>query len=127
MHRRCRIASKENYKNYGGRGISVCERWNVFENFVSDMGEPPIGMSLDRIDNDKGYAPDNCRWADRKTQNRNRRLSRVITVGGVTMKLCEWADVSGLTAQMIYQRIKRGWSPEKAIREPIRRPLGSVT
>lgn len=73
MHSRCVDTKKNNFKYYGGRGIKVCERWNDFENFLADMGEPPPGLTLDRIENDGNYEPNNCRWATRKEQQANTR------------------------------------------------------
>lgn len=75
MRQRCNNPNCKAYPRYGGRGITVCERWDSFFNFLDDMGTRPPGMSIDRIDNDSGYRPDNCRWTDRITQNNNKTKS----------------------------------------------------
>jgi len=77
MHDRCNLENRKDYKFYGGKGIKVCERWRKFSNFLDDMGERPIGLTLDRIDGDGDYSPDNCRWSDITTQNRNRKINKI--------------------------------------------------
>lgn len=77
LKRRCLNPGDRGYKNYGGRGIAVCERWLILDNFFADMGEPEEGMSLDRIDNDKGYSPENCRWTTQAEQCQNTRTNKL--------------------------------------------------
>ena len=115
MKRRCQNPNFHQYRHYGGRGIKVCQRWQSFEHFYEDMGKRPEGMSLERIDNDKGYSPGNCRWADRKTQARNTRRNRNITVNGKTKCVAEWAEGLGLKADTVYGRLNRGWSGVRAL------------
>ena len=118
MIQRCRPESADR-SGYFDRGIGVCERWLVFVNFISDMGPRPLGASLDRIDNDRGYEPGNCRWATPKQQARNRRSSRMITALGKTMSIAAWAEETGLTYATIQQRIYRlKWSDERAVTTP---------
>lgn len=112
------------YKGYGGRGIRVCERWRgSFENFMKDMGcKPSSKHSLDRIDNDKDYSPENCRWATRTLQARNRRSNYLITHDGVTKSLAEWAEIKGMNYSLLYSRIvKFNWDTTKAFKTPSRR------
>lgn len=111
MLARCLKPQTKNFHNYGGRGIKVCKRWMKFENFLSDMGEPPTKKhSLDRIETDGNYEPGNCRWATNRTQQNNRRNNRRIVFNGETLTMTEWSEVSGVPAYTIFNRLKRGWS-----------------
>lgn len=116
---RCTNPERPQYHNYGGRGISVCERWSrSFESFYdwSIENDYEIGLSIDRIDNDKGYSPDNCRWVTMKEQNNNTRSNRIITFEGKTQTMAEWADEVGIKYACLEARINRlGWSLERAL------------
>ena len=109
MIRRCNEEQHYNYKNYGGRGIKVCERWmSDFWNFVEDMGEKPSqAYSLDRIDNDGNYSPDNCKWSTSKEQNNNRRGRVNITYNGKTQSLSEWSRETGIKRVTLQKRLER--------------------
>lgn len=122
MLQRCNNPNSDKYQYYGGRGITVCERWHVFENFLADMGERPSkNHSIDRIDNDREYGPDNCRWTTMRRQNRNRRSNIEIEYQGETMCLVDWADRLGLKYETVRQRIQnQGWSVENAFSHPIK-------
>lgn len=114
---RCRNA---NDPDYGGRGITVCERWSVFNNFLADMGEcPSTKYEIDRIDNNGNYGPENCRWATDKEQHRNKRSNRLIEIDGVTRCLAEWADLSPVTYHTIKCRLRKGWSNRDAVWKPV--------
>jgi hypothetical protein len=124
MKTRCLNPGHPAFKDYGGRGITVCERWMTFENFIADMGRRPSNKhSIDRINNDGNYEPSNCRWATRKEQANNRRSSRFLTFEGRTLSCSEWcielSDLN-LTSQHIYQRLQMGWSPERILTTPVR-------
>lgn len=116
IKQRCNNPNDRGYKNYGGRGIRVCGRWNEsFERFFEDMGEAPEGMSLDRIDNNGDYSPKNCRWATPETQHRNRRNNHVLTARGKSMIIWDWHKETGANRSTILSRLRRGWSHEEAI------------
>lgn len=91
MLMRTQNTRQASFKSYGGRGIKVCERWLEFENFLADMGESPLGRSIDRIDNNGNYEPGNCRWATPKQQASNTRANRRFTIEGETKTVAEWA------------------------------------
>lgn len=115
---RCLDPSSKNYKDYGGRGITVCEEWkedrSAFVQWALDNGYK-FFTSLDRIDNNKGYSPSNCRWVDCKTQNRNKRSNVYIEFHGERICVGELAERTGLPDQLIRLRINRGWSVERAV------------
>ena len=118
MKQRCQYQRAPDYPRYGGRGITVCERWQNFENFVADMGQRPGGMQLDRIDNNGHYTPENCRWATKKTNARNRSSNVTVTVDGITKTAIEWGEETGL-GEVVSARIARGWSHERAVKTPL--------
>lgn len=111
---RCSYPDMHGYHNYGGRGITVCERWKTFENFLADMGVRPEGMTLDRIDGDGNYEPSNCRWATNTTQRRNSKQNVYITFQGKTQCLADWAREIGLSSAAFSKRIAR-WPLERAL------------
>lgn len=123
MIQRCGNVRHHSYKYYGGRGISVCERWLVYENFLSDMGRKPPRHSLDRIDNAGNYEPANCRWATQSEQIRNSSHAKYVTIDGRTKLITEWIHDLGLVQSTVNRRIKRGWSPEKALTAPTRKVI----
>lgn len=119
MMKRCYSSSNPSFCNYGGRGISVCQRWHDFANFYADMGEPPFqGATLERINNDGNYEPENCRWATRADQSANKRNTVLITHNGVTKCLTNWARTIGLDRKTLEGRLKSGWSVERALTTP---------
>jgi hypothetical protein len=124
MMSRCYTPGSKYFKNYGGRGIVVCERWrgpDGFTHFLADMGERPAGVSLDRINNNGNYEPGNCRWADGLTQHNNKRTNRLLTHRGVTMTVAEWARAVGLGYPTLQHRLQLGWSVARALESPVRR------
>lgn len=120
MRQRCCNPNNRQFKNYGGRGIYVCERWESFTAFVQDMGSRPAGMLLDRIDNNGPYAPDNCRWATRKDQNSNRRNCIYVELDGQQVTLREYCRKHGLPYRAIVKRIQyRNWPIALALSTPL--------
>lgn len=121
MLRRCSNPADTHYAEYGGRGITVCERWKNFENFFADMGERPSkSHSIERRDNDLGYTPENCYWATKKQQARNRRSSVWLTFNGKTQLLIDWCAEVHLSYSCLSTRLYSGWSVENMLTTPAR-------
>jgi hypothetical protein len=114
MRGRCNNPNSDDFKDYGGRGITVCERWNDFAAFLTDMGKRPAGSTLDRINVNGNYEPGNVRWAKPVQQANNKRSNRLITMNGETRTLQEWCRHYGLDHSKVRYRLSRGWPPEKA-------------
>ena len=124
MKQRCLNPNAQAYKGYGARGITVCDSWKKsFANFLADMGEAPDGMSLDRIDNDKGYMPENCRWASQQQQNRNHRGCVFIEYQGQRMTIVEWSEQTGISAKTLHARYAKGWIVDDIFRTEKTRPV----
>lgn len=124
MLKRTENVKHDNYQYYGGRGIQVCDEWrNDFQAFYewAMANGYRDGLTIDRIDVDGDYAPDNCRWATAKEQANNRRSNVLKTFNGKTQTLAQWADEYGLSRSMVYQRSKRGWDIERILMEPKRK------
>lgn len=120
MKSRCTNPNHPSFAGYGGRGIKVCPQWLLsFEQFLADMGRRPEGHSLERIDNEKGYAPSNCRWASMKEQNNNRRNNVRLEMDGESRTLTEWADKLGISPITVKSRLKAGWSVTDALLRPV--------
>jgi len=119
MKSRCNNPQRKDYPYYGGRGIQLCQQWNEsFESFLSDMGECPPGMEIDRIVNSKGYEPGNCEWKTRQQQMRNTRCNRMLTIRGVHGCLAELCEHFGMNPKQVIGRWNLGWTEEDAFFKP---------
>ena len=115
---RARIRNKHCpiYKHYGGRGITICERWDDFDNFFEDMGHPPEGLSLDRIDNEGNYEPTNCQWATKLQQTLNRTCGHQILFEGTTLNILQWSRLLRMPVNRLRKRLNElSWPTEKAL------------
>jgi hypothetical protein len=119
MVARCHSPTAKDFPRYGAKGVTVCDRWREsFENFLADMGPRPAGLTLDRRENDKGYSPENCRWATYGEQVRNSRAVRLVTINGKTQCIKDWCDELGVRVGTYRGRRARGWSAERALTTP---------
>lgn len=118
MRQRCTRANFPNYYNYGGRGIKICPEWendfDAFYHWANSSGYED-NLTLDRVDNDKGYCPENCRWATVKEQSRNRKTNRFIEIDGKRRIVSDWANATGVPAVTICSRLNKGYSPREAV------------
>ena len=120
MKDRCKNPKSTFYSYYGGRGIKVCKRWEIFENFFEDMGEAPKHLTIDRIDSNSGYFKENCKWSSREEQIRNRRNSLYFMYKGETKYLKDWADDLGISYSVLWSRLRNyNWSVVRAFTTPL--------
>lgn len=127
MRRRCLNPNHKDYPRYGGRGITICDRWlDSFENFYADMGKrPSLKFSLDRKNNDLGYSPSNTKWSTPYEQQNNRSSNHKIPYNGRTQNICQWADELNIKRRTLRSRISQlNWSIEKALTTPVRQQKG---
>ncbi len=115
IRQRCQNPKNKRFKDYGARGIYVCDSWRDFDNFLADMGIRPNGKTLERVNNDGPYSPDNCIWATRKQQQRNRRTNHRLTIQGITYCLTEWAEKMQLSVDAVRSRVKLGWTVKEIL------------
>ena len=130
MYRRCYKPKTKWFENYGGRGITICQEWlgeQGFENFAkwSMKNGYADNLSIDRKDNDKGYSPDNCRWASAKEQANNTRSTVFLTYKGETKSASEWSEITGIRQDTLTMRKRNGWSDEECIEIPLNSRRGN--
>lgn len=125
MHDRCYLRAHKSWKDYGGRGIAVCASWHVYENFRAEMGERPAGTQLDRVDNNRGYEPSNCRWSTPRQNANNRRSSVFLEFMGERLTVMQWARRIGVGHDTLSGRLEKGWSVEDALTRPLKQQRNS--
>ena len=118
---RCRNPRADNFRFYGGRGITFSSKFDSFAVFIEEVGPRPAGFQLERVDNSKGYEPGNVRWASRQRQCNNRRTNHVLAMNGRSQSISDWGRELGIRPLTIQARIASGWSAEKALTTPVRR------
>lgn len=124
LKQRCCCKTSSDYKRYGAKGIKVCKRWvNSFENFLKDMGERPLGMTLDRKNNLKGYYKRNCKWSTPKEQSNNTSTNKKYRFKGKILNMTQWADEFKMPKSTLFNRLKRGMSLHEALTTPVKERL----
>lgn len=119
MKKRCNDSSDKFFHRYGGRGIKVCDRWlHSFESFYEDMGERPANGTLERIDSDGDYCPENCRWATPKEQARNMSRNKLVTINGIALPMIQMCELLGVNYYRVRSRLRRGWPDDVAFSVP---------
>lgn len=126
MLNRCNNINDKDYQQYGGRGITVCERWLDPVKFAQDMGEKPKRFSIERIDNNKGYSPENCRWANATEQGRNKRNNHKVVVSGESVTMSAAWQSNGMKESTFYNRLNAGMNAEDALAKPVRNRIPYV-
>lgn len=126
MRERVLNPNQNHWHRYGGRGITFVDRWNIYENFLADMGEKPANKTLDRIDNDKGYSKENCRWASKAEQIYNKSNTLRVEWNGQSLTIPELAAVVAVPESNIRDRLKKGWTVERAATIPVARRKNEV-
>lgn len=122
INQRCNNPNDKDFHHYGGRGITVCQRWRTFTNFLTDMGKPPANYQIDRINNDGPYCLDNCHWTTRGEQARNKRTNRLLTLNEKTQCITDWCQELGIHRSTLSYRLKNKWSIKDALTKPVRKP-----
>ncbi len=121
LRSRCLNPRNHKYRIYGGRGITVCDRWGDFRNFLADMGKKPSKLhSIERVNRNGNYEPGNCIWATQFTQQRNRSTNRILSFNGVSKTMTDFANEFGLSMGALWMRLERGWSVSDALTRPLR-------
>lgn len=122
MMSRCSDRNNPAWENYGGRGITVCDEWHDSDSFFNWAFSNGYNdkLTLDRIDNEREYSPNNCRWADRTQQANNKRSNVMITYNGQTLTMAEWAKVLGINYKVLHNRFRLGWTIDRAFNQPVR-------
>lgn len=119
IRERCHKPYSSRYQYYGARGIKLCDRWQKFENFLADMGQAEQSQTIERINNNGDYSPENCIWASQKLQNNNKSNNRFLEYNGQRKTISQWADVIGIHQDILWKRLDRGWSIKKSLTLPL--------